>query len=131
MMNAYVQKIQKYINEHKKITPRRMLKITVTVLSIYGGVSMVQDCKSLIKSLQNNVETYEQTTEDIPDIQQENITVDEPEDFVVDVRDEAKQALSVKHVSQEDINNSPANKFEHDKISILSQVTVHVNLLKT
>ena len=44
---------------------------------------MVQDCKSLIKSLQNNVETYEQTTEDIPDTQQENITVDEPEDFVV------------------------------------------------
>ena len=115
MMNAYVQKIQKYINEHKKITPRRMLKITVTVLAIYGGVSMVQDCKSLIKSLQNNVETYEQTTEDIPDTQQENITVDEPEDFVIDVKDEAKQALSVKHVSQKDINNSPANKFEHDK----------------
>lgn len=90
MMNAYVQKIQKYINEHKKITPRRMLKITVTVLAIYGGVSMVQDCKSLIKSLQNNVETYEQTTEDISDVQQENITVDEPENFVVDVRDEAK-----------------------------------------
>jgi len=46
-----------------------MLKITVTVLAIYGGVSMVQDCKSLIKSLQNNVETYEQTTEDIPEVQ--------------------------------------------------------------
>ena len=31
------------------------------------------------------------------------------------MKDEAKQTLSVKHVSQEDINNSPANKFEHDK----------------
>jgi len=44
-MNAYVQKVQKYIDEHKKITPRRMLKITVAVLTMYGGVSMIQDCK--------------------------------------------------------------------------------------
>ena len=36
-----------------------MLKITVAVLAMYGGVSMVHDCKQMIKSLQGNVETYE------------------------------------------------------------------------
>lgn len=111
LMNAYVQKVQKYIDEHKKITPRRMLKITVTVLAIYGGVSMVQDCKHMIKSLQGNVETYESDIKDNPDVEQENITVDEPEDFITDIK---KENLSVKKVTTEEINNSPAKKFEHD-----------------
>lgn len=115
LMNAYVQKVQKYIDEHKKITPRRMLKITIAVLAMYGGVSMIHDCKQMIKSLQGNVETYEQKVEDVPDIQQENITVEEPEDFVVQVKDEAKEELSTKKVSTEDINNSPAKRFEQDK----------------
>ncbi|MBO6271250.1 hypothetical protein J6O48_00560 [bacterium] len=46
-------RITKYIKEHKKITPRRMLKIMITVLTIYGGVSLVKDCNTLIKNLNN------------------------------------------------------------------------------
>lgn len=51
--NEYKTRITKYINEHKKITPRRMLKIMITVLTIYGGVSLVKDCNTLIKNLNN------------------------------------------------------------------------------
>lgn len=51
--NEYKMRITKYINEHKKITPRRMLKIMITVLTIYGGVSLVKDCNTLIKNLNN------------------------------------------------------------------------------
>ena len=51
--NEYKMRITKYIKEHKKITPRRMLKIMITVLTIYGGVSLVKDCNTLIKNLNN------------------------------------------------------------------------------
>ncbi len=115
LMNAYVQKVQKYIDEHKKITPRRMLKITIAVLTMYGGVSMVQDCKQMIKSLQGNVETYEQKVEDVPEENQQEVIVEEPEDFVVEVKDKATEELSVKKVSTEDINNTPEKKFKEDK----------------
>ena len=41
IVNEYKKRVQKYINEHKEITPRRMFKIIITVLTIYGGVSLI------------------------------------------------------------------------------------------
>ena len=41
IVNEYKKRVQKYINEHKEITPRRMFKIIITVLTIYGGASLI------------------------------------------------------------------------------------------
>ena len=41
IVNEYKKRVQKYINEHKEITPRMMFKIIITVLTIYGGASLI------------------------------------------------------------------------------------------
>lgn len=60
----YKKRIQKYINDNKQITPKKMLQILIAVLTIYGGVSLVQDCKSVINKINHNIEMNDSIIED-------------------------------------------------------------------
>lgn len=64
ILTEYKKRVQKYINENKKITPKKMLQILIAVLTIYGGVSLVQDCKSVINKVNHNIEMSDSIIEE-------------------------------------------------------------------
>lgn len=64
ILDEYKKRIQKYIDDNKKITPKKMLQILIAVLTIYGGVSLVQDCKSVINKVKGNIEMNDSIIEE-------------------------------------------------------------------
>lgn len=112
IMTAYKKKVQKYIDEHKKITPRRMLKIVISVLTLYGGVSMVQDCKNLLRMLEHDVQTLEQKKDSINN----DISVDNDTEEFVEELEEIEDELSYKTSDKELLNSKyPADIYKTDK----------------
>ena len=108
IVTEYKKRIQKYIDEHKKITPRRMFKIIVTILTIYGGVSLIQDCKHGIQMIQ---QSFEQSAEAAND----SVSVD-TEDSIIDFEDDSQ--LDAKEVKTADVNSTknilPSDVYKQD-----------------
>ena len=75
IVNEYKKRVQKYINEHKEITPRRMFKIIITVLTIYGGASLIQDCKHGIQMIQQSFKQAEEVSND-------SVYIESPDDII-------------------------------------------------
>lgn len=107
IVSEYKKRVQKYIDEHKKITPRRMFKIIVTVLTIYGGVSLIQDCKHGIQIIQ---QSFEQSAEAAND------SVSVEADSIIDFEDAAE--MDAKEVETADVNSTknilPADAYKQD-----------------
>lgn len=115
LMNEYKKRIQKYIDEHKKITPKRLFKITVAVLTIYGGISMVQDCKSMLNSIQNNINQNIAYTDSLTNNNQDN-NVNNKEELVELPNELDTVQLSNKVVKDKDVNSiHPSQKYKQDK----------------
>lgn len=104
ILAEYKKRIQKYINDNKQITPKKMLQILIAVLTIYGGVSLVQDCKSVINKVRHNIEMNDSIIEDpipaelLTDFEEDDETTDQQQvkTFNFKASDKAKEFIK-KH----------------------------------
>lgn len=107
----YKKRVQKYLVSHKEITPRVMLKIIVTVLAIYGGVSLVKDCKQTIQSLQHSFDEQVLASNDSVIINSDTIVTFEEVMINELVKD-------TKNIKTSEVNSSlnilPSDAFEQD-----------------
>lgn len=110
IVNEYKKRVQKYINEHKEITPRRMFKIIITVLTIYGGVSLIQDCKHGIQMIQQSFKQAEEVSNDSVYIESPDDIIDfeevyTPDDKIV----KTTEVNSTKNILPSDVYKQDAN----------------------
>lgn len=110
IVNEYKKRVQKYINEHKEITPRRMFKIIITVLTIYGGASLIQDCKHGIQMIQQSFKQAEEVSNDSVYIESPDDIIDfeevyTPDDKIVKTTD----VNSTKNILPSDVYKQDAN----------------------
>ena len=110
IVNEYKKRVQKYINEHKEITPRRMFKIIITVLTIYGGVSLIQDCKHGIQMIQQSFKQSEEVSNDSVYIESPDDIIDfeevyTPDDKIV----KTTEVNSTKNILPSDVYKQDAN----------------------
>ena len=110
IVNEYKKRVQKYINEHKEITPRRMFKIIITVLTIYGGASLIQDCKHGIQMIQQSFKQAEEVSNDSVYIESPDDIIDfeevyTPDDKIV----KTTEVNSTKNILPSDVYKQDAN----------------------
>ena len=119
IVTEYKKRVQKYIDEHKKITPRRMFKIIVTVLTIYGGVSLIQDCKQGIQMIQQSFEQSAEAANDSVAVDTEDSIIDFEDDSQVDAKAvKTADVNSTKNILPADVYYANAKKESEGKVTI-------------
>ena len=110
IVNEYKKRVQKYINEHKEITPRRMFKIIITVLTIYGGASLIQDCKHGIQMIQQSFKQAEEVSNDSVYIESPDDIIDFEEVYTPDEKIvKTTEVNSTKNILPSDVYKQDAN----------------------
>lgn len=129
--DEYKKRVQKYIDEHKKLTPQRLLKIIITILAIYGSVSLVNDCRSLVNSIQHNIDNQEQKYTIYTDTltNEEINNLEGPMSVPIDTTlSSKKNKIDIKKVNIADL---PSTKFKHDKNYIFKSTRDAKNFIKS